>query len=79
MRAALWLCASVAIAVCVSAVAAAQVRATAIRIGFARPGGGYAIETIPLETYVARVLAGESRGGSRPAAGAAPGSTQRTM
>ena len=32
----------------------------ALRIGFARPGRGYAVETIPLETYIARVLAGEA-------------------
>ena len=35
-------------------------QALQLRIGFARPGGGYAIETLPLETYVARVLAGEA-------------------
>jgi len=31
-----------------------------LRIGFARPGGGYTIQTLPLETYIARVLAGEA-------------------
>jgi stage II sporulation protein D (peptidoglycan lytic transglycosylase) len=39
-----------------------------IRVGFARPGGGYIQQTIPLETYVARVLAGEAAPGSPPAA-----------
>ena len=31
-----------------------------LRIGFARPGGGYTIQALPLETYIARVLAGEA-------------------
>jgi SpoIID/LytB domain protein len=39
-----------------------------IRVGFARPGGGYGQQTIPLETYVARVLAGEAARDSPPAA-----------
>jgi SpoIID/LytB domain protein len=30
-----------------------------IRIGVARPGGGYDVTSVPLETYVARVLTGE--------------------
>jgi stage II sporulation protein D len=37
-------------------------------VGFARPGGGYAVATVPLETYVARVVAGEALPGSQPAA-----------
>ena len=57
----------------------AQVRATSIRIGFARPGGGYTIETLPLETYVARVLAGEALRDSRPAALEALAITMRTF
>jgi stage II sporulation protein D (peptidoglycan lytic transglycosylase) len=39
-----------------------------LRIGFARPGGGYSIQTLPLETYIARVLAGEAARDSPPAA-----------
>ena len=31
-----------------------------LRIGFARSGGGYTIQALPLETYIARVLAGEA-------------------
>jgi SpoIID/LytB domain protein len=39
-----------------------------MRIGFAKPGGGYGEQSIPLETYVARVLAGEAARESPPAA-----------
>ena len=39
-----------------------------LRVGFAKPGGGYTVTTLPLETYVARVLAGEAARDSRPAA-----------
>jgi SpoIID/LytB domain protein len=39
-----------------------------IRVGFAKPGGGYGQQSIPLETYVARVLAGEAARDSPPAA-----------
>jgi SpoIID/LytB domain protein len=39
-----------------------------LRIGVARAGGGYTVTTLPLETYVARVLAGEAGRDSRPAA-----------
>jgi SpoIID/LytB domain protein len=39
-----------------------------IRVGFAKPGGGYGAQSIPLETYVARVLAGEAARESPPAA-----------
>jgi SpoIID/LytB domain protein len=49
-----------------------------LRIGFARPGGGYAIEAIPLETYIARVLAGEAARESPPAALEALAITIRT-
>ena len=38
-----------------------------LRIGFARPGG-YAIQALPLETYIARVLAGEAARDSSAAA-----------
>jgi len=77
-RAALCLGVAVAVLLCVSN-SIAQVRATPIRVGFARPGGGYTIETIPLETYVARVLAGESLRDSRPAALEALAITLRTF
>ena len=39
-----------------------------LRIGFARPAGGYTIQTLPLETYIARVLAGEAARDSPAAA-----------
>lgn len=39
-----------------------------LRVGIARPGGGYTIVTMPLEVYVPRVLAGEAARDSRPAA-----------
>jgi SpoIID/LytB domain protein len=39
-----------------------------MRVGFAKPGGGYGEQRIPLETYVARVLAGEAARESPPAA-----------
>jgi len=48
--------------------------APTVRVGFARggggsrSGGGYAVESLPLETYVSRVLAGEAAAGSPPAA-----------
>jgi SpoIID/LytB domain protein len=38
-----------------------------LRVGFAR-AGGYTVTTLPLETYVARVLAGEAAHDSPPAA-----------
>jgi SpoIID/LytB domain protein len=41
---------------------------TEVRVGFERPDGGHAIQTIPLEAYVARVLAGEAAPQSPPAA-----------
>jgi SpoIID/LytB domain protein len=49
-----------------------------LRIGFVRPGGGYTIQTIPLETYIARVLAGEAARDSPPAALEALAITIRT-
>jgi SpoIID/LytB domain protein len=39
-----------------------------LRIGVARTGGGHTVTTVPLETYVARVLAGEAARDSQPAA-----------
>src|SRR5579872_2275201 len=50
-----------------------------VRVGFLKPGGGYRVETIPLETYVARVLAGEALRDSRPAALEALAITIRTF
>lgn len=39
-----------------------------LRVGIAKPGGGYSVTLIPLETYVARVVAGEAERDSEPAA-----------
>jgi len=39
-----------------------------IRVGIERPDGGYTIQNVPLETYVARVLVGEAAPNSPPAA-----------
>jgi stage II sporulation protein D len=39
-----------------------------VRIGFARPGGGFTILALPLETYIARVIAGEAARDSPAAA-----------
>lgn len=49
-----------------------------LRVGFLR-NGHYSIETIPLETYVSRVLAGEAARDSRPAALEALAITIRTF
>src|SRR4051794_34794981 len=50
-----------------------------VRVGFAKPGGGYAVVEMPLETYVARVVAGEAARDSRPAALEALAITVRTF
>src|SRR5437667_438611 len=50
-----------------------------LRVGIARAGGGYAVATIALETYVARVLAGEAARDSPPAALEALAITVRTF
>jgi SpoIID/LytB domain protein len=42
--------------------------ADAVRVGVLRPGGGYTVTTLPMDAYVARVLAGEAVRGSEPAA-----------
>src|SRR5205085_7881024 len=39
-----------------------------LRVGLLRPGGGYTLQAMPLETYVARVVAGEAVRDSDPAA-----------
>jgi SpoIID/LytB domain protein len=51
----------------------------ALRVGFARAGGGFAVTSLPIERYVARVLAGEALRGSRPAALEALAITIRTF
>jgi len=50
-----------------------------LRVGIAKPGGGYTVTTLPLETYVARVLAGEAARDSQPAALEALAITIRTF
>jgi stage II sporulation protein D (peptidoglycan lytic transglycosylase) len=49
-----------------------------LRIGVAQAGAGYAITTVPLEEYVARVLTGEALPDSQPAALEALAITIRT-
>jgi stage II sporulation protein D (peptidoglycan lytic transglycosylase) len=51
----------------------------ALRVGLARPGGGYTIVEMPIETYVARVLAGEAARDSQSAALEALAITIRTF
>ena len=48
-------------------------------VGMLKPGGGYAVTNMPIETYVARVLAGEAVRDSRPAALEALAITIRTF
>jgi SpoIID/LytB domain protein len=50
-----------------------------LRIGFARPGGGYTIQTLPLEAYIARVLAREAARDSPEAALEVLAITSRTF
>ena len=50
-----------------------------IRVGFGRVGGGYNVETLALEDYVARVVAGEADAASTPAALAVVAITARTF
>ena len=50
-----------------------------LRVGFLRDVGGYAQQTLPLETYVSRVLAGEMVRDSQPAALEALAITIRTF
>jgi SpoIID/LytB domain protein len=50
-----------------------------LRVGIAKPGGGYTVTTLPLETYVARVLAGEAARASKPPALEALAITIRTF
>src|SRR4051794_24840203 len=50
-----------------------------VRVGMLKSGGGYTVTTIPIESYVARVLAGEAVRESRPAALEALAITVRTF
>ena len=52
---------------------------TELRVGLAKPGGGYTVTTMPIETYVGRVLAGEAVRDSQPAALEALAITIRTF
>jgi SpoIID/LytB domain protein len=49
------------------------------RVGVLRPGGGYTVTDMPMETYVGRVLAGEAVRDSQPAALEALAITIRTF
>ncbi len=51
----------------------------AIRLGHARPGGGYSVEELQLDDYIAQVLAGEAVASSAPAALDALAITARTF
>ena len=53
--------------------------ALTIRVGLARPQGGYTVVSVPFESYVARVLAGEAARDSAPAALDALAITIRTF
>ena len=50
-----------------------------LRVGIAKPGGGYSVTTMPLESYVARVVAGEAARDSAPSALEALAITVRTF
>jgi len=50
-----------------------------LAVGVAKPGGGYTVTDMPIETYVARVLAGEAVRDSPPAALEALAITVRTF
>ena len=64
---AVWLALAVAVAGAQAPTSQPPAAGTQVRIGFLRPGGGYTVASIPLETYVGRVLAGEAARDSRPA------------
>ena len=66
------------VALAALAIAQSSPPATTIRVGIAR-GTGYDVVSLPLETYVARVLAGEAAPGSAPAALEALAITVRTF
>jgi len=70
------------IALVVAAIVAFSVQGSppaTIRVGLAEPGGGFAIVEMPIETYVARVVAGEAARDSRAAALEALAITVRTF
>ena len=70
------------IALVVAAIVAFSVQGSApatIRVGLAKPGGGFTIVEMPIETYVARVVAGEAARDSRAAALEALAITVRTF
>jgi SpoIID/LytB domain protein len=50
-----------------------------LRVGVLKPGGGYSVSELPMENYVARVLAGEAVRESQPAALEALAITIRTF
>jgi stage II sporulation protein D len=50
-----------------------------VRVGVLKPGGGYSVSELGIETYVARVLAGEALRDSQPAALEALAITIRTF
>ena len=50
-----------------------------LRVGILKPGGGYTVTNMPVEAYVARVLAGEAVRDSQPAALEALAITIRTF
>ena len=50
-----------------------------LRVGVLKPAGGYTVTNVPIETYVARVLAGEAVRDSQPAALEALAITIRTF
>jgi stage II sporulation protein D (peptidoglycan lytic transglycosylase) len=50
-----------------------------LRVGTLKPGGGYVVSDMPIEVYVARVLAGEALRDSQPAALEALAITVRTF
>src|SRR4051812_24882680 len=50
-----------------------------VRVGILKPGGGYSVVVLPMDTYVARVLAGEAVRDSQPAALEALAITIRTF
>jgi SpoIID/LytB domain protein len=50
-----------------------------VRVGILKPGGGYTVTDMPMEIYVARVLAGEALRDSQPAALEALAITIRTF
>jgi SpoIID/LytB domain protein len=56
-----------------------SVEPRAVRVGVLKPGGGYSVTDLPIETYVARVVAGEALRDSQPAALEALAITVRTF